>query len=58
MYEAEALARSWGMRELALDTSERAPELIATYERRGYRVVGEVGRDIVNYRRVLMSKSL
>ena len=56
--EAEALARSWGMRKLALDTSERAAELIAMYERRGYRVVGELGRDIVNYRSVLLSKTL
>ena len=58
MDEAETLARSWGMRELAIDTSERAPELIAMYERRGYRVVGELGRDIVNYRSILLSKTL
>ena len=32
--------------------------LIAWYERRGYRIVEELSRDIVNYRSVVLSKTL
>ena len=55
---AEDVARSWGVRELALDTSERATELIELYKRRGYREVEGIRRDIVNYASVVMSLSL
>jgi len=58
MDEAECVARSWGMKELAADTSNRAAELVTMYAHRGYRLVGELGRDIVNYRSVLFSKTL
>jgi ubiquinone/menaquinone biosynthesis C-methylase UbiE/ribosomal protein S18 acetylase RimI-like enzyme len=55
---AERIARAWGATELALDTSERATALIALYARRGYRIVEQIERDIVNYRSVVMSKTL
>jgi GNAT superfamily N-acetyltransferase len=54
----EAHARDHGMRELALDTSEHAVHLIAYYTRRGYRLVGTAQWDAVNYRSVIMSKTL
>lgn len=58
MTRAEALVRSWGAREIALDTSERAEELVALYERRGYREVERIARDIVNYGSIVMSLRL
>jgi GrpB-like predicted nucleotidyltransferase (UPF0157 family)/GNAT superfamily N-acetyltransferase len=58
MTRGEAVARSWGVREVAVDTSERAPELVALYERRGYREVERIARDIVNYGSIVMSLRL
>ena len=55
---AEDVGRSWGRTEMALDTSERADDLIALYTKRGYRVVGEVRRTIVNYGSIVLSKAL
>ncbi len=55
---AEDVGREWGRTEMALDTSERAEDLIALYTKRGYRVVGEVRRSIVNYGSVVLSKAL
>jgi ribosomal protein S18 acetylase RimI-like enzyme len=55
----ERRAREDGAREIALDTAETAFELIETYRRRGYRVVGEADwRPITHYRSVVLSKAL
>ena len=55
----ERRAREMGATELALDTAETADDLIATYERRGYRPVDRVDRrPTVNYRSVVLSKRL
>lgn len=54
----ETRAKSLGARELALDTSEKADHLIAMYEKRGYRLVERTQWDQVNYRSVILSKSL
>ncbi len=51
-------ARQIGARELALDTSEHAADLIATYARRGYVIVDHTQWPDVNYRSVIMSKRL
>jgi [ribosomal protein S5]-alanine N-acetyltransferase len=57
MGHIEGRAAQMGAAELACDTSERADRLIATYERRGYRFVGDVDwRPEVNYRSVLLSR--
>jgi ribosomal protein S18 acetylase RimI-like enzyme len=58
MRHAEEHAKEQGLAELALDTSERAHHLIAWYERLGYRFVGNIQWEIVNYRSVVMTKSL
>ncbi len=52
--------RAWraGATEIALDTSERAEDLIAWYERRRYRVVENVDWATTNYRSVVLSKNL
>jgi GNAT superfamily N-acetyltransferase len=55
---AEEIASDWGCGEIALDTSERARELIRLYEKRGYRVVARLQRDITNYASVILSKQL
>lgn len=55
---AEDVGRGWGRTEMALDTSERADDLIALYTKRGYRVVGDVHRTIVNYGSIVLSKTL
>jgi len=54
----EAQARQWGCAELALDTSEQAHHLIAYYAKHGFRSVEHIQWDRVNYRSVVMSKSL
>lgn len=58
MRHAEEYAKARGLVELALDTSEQAGHLIAWYERLGYRGVDFIQWEIVNYRSVVMSKSL
>ncbi len=58
MIALEAAARQAGARELALDTAEHATELIAFYQRRGFRPVGDVHWDDVDYRSVVLSKTL
>ena len=55
---AEARARALGATELACDTSEHAQELIGTYTRRGYRIVGRADWDITNYQSVVLSLRL
>lgn len=54
----EALALLRGVTHLALDTSEHAVHLIRLYESRGYRFVEHVRWRDVNYRSVVMAKSL
>lgn len=54
----ERTAAEFGAKSIALDTSERAIQLIETYSRRGYEVVGGVQWTTTNYRSVVMSKVL
>lgn len=55
---AERAARSYGARELALDTAEGARHLIDFYGRRGYRFVQYVQWSVTNYRSVVLSREL
>jgi len=54
----ENLARSRGLAEICLDTSEHATHLIDWYTRLGYRFIEYVDWDITNYRSVILSKNL
>jgi predicted N-acetyltransferase YhbS len=54
----EASARSLGAAELALDTAEGAVHLRQWYERLGFRFIQFTSWDEVNYRSVILSKSL
>ena len=54
----EARAKILGARELALDTSEHATDLIRMYEKRGYKRVAVTQWDVTNYLSVVMSKKL
>lgn len=54
----ELRAKQLGARELALDTSEHADNLIRMYEKRGYARVSYTKWDVTNYRSVIMSKKL
>ena len=56
--EVESRAAALGAAELALDTAEGATDLIAWYERRGYRLVDHVAWQGTNYVSVVMSKRL
>jgi GNAT superfamily N-acetyltransferase len=58
MRVVEERAREMGAAELAGDTAESADHLLAMYERWGFRRVGHVQWDGVNYRSVLLSKRL
>jgi len=51
-------ARARGAQELALNTSEHAVGLIAMYQRLGFRFIEHVQWSVVNYRSVILSKSL
>lgn len=51
-------ARQLGMKELALDTSEKATHLIEYYQRNGWREVEQIQWDVTNYRSVVMSKRI
>jgi GNAT superfamily N-acetyltransferase len=56
---AEERAKELGATTMALDTAEQATELIAMYQRRGYRIVDQVDyRPRVNYRSVVMARTL
>lgn len=55
---AEHRARQMGAAELALDTSEEATHLIEFYAARGFRFIEHVQWRSVNYRSVVMSKTL
>jgi len=54
----EERAWSTGAREIALDTSEHADDLIGWYRRRGYRFVQGADWEVTNYRSVVLSKRL
>jgi GNAT superfamily N-acetyltransferase len=54
----EARAREKGIAELALNTSEHAEDLIAMYTRKGFRFIEHVQWDEVNYRSVVLAKTL
>jgi len=54
----EVYAKCNGIKELALDTSEKAPHLIEYYKKRGYRFIQYQQWDAVSYRNVVMSKTL
>ncbi len=54
----EGEARRHGATELALDTSEHASELLATYTRRGYRHVETIQWPVTNYKSLVLSKTL
>jgi len=54
----ETLALKDGAREIAIDTSEHASDLIAYYKKRGYREVATTKWKEVNYRSVILSKKL
>jgi len=56
--ECENQARSLGLRELALDTSEHAEALIQYYLRKGFRKVDEHRWNSANYKSVVLSKTL
>jgi len=58
MAAAEAIARTDGAREIALDTAEPAVHLIEWYARCGYRFIEYVQWRGKRYRSVVMSKAL
>lgn len=58
MDHVESVAKEDGITELALDTSEKAEHLIRYYTRRGYRFVEHTQWPEVNYRSVIMTKTL
>lgn len=51
-------AKFSGAKYLALDTSERAIDLINLYSKRNYKLVDYVQWDVTNYRSVVLSKEL
>lgn len=55
---AEYLAKKDNAKEITVDTSERAQNLIDFYMKRGYRLVGYAQWKEVNYKSVLLSKSI
>jgi GNAT superfamily N-acetyltransferase len=54
----EERTKTLGGKELSLDTAEGAVELIATYQRRGYRIVSTTQWSSTNYLSVVMTKEL
>lgn len=55
---AESWVRRLGFMEIALDTPESTPQLVAFYVRRGYRSVDAVRWSGKNYLSIIMSKEL
>lgn len=55
---AESWVRRLGFAEVALDTAESTPQLVAYYVRRGYRSVTSVQWSGKTYRSVIMCKDL
>lgn len=58
MDHLEMRAAELGARELALDTSERAKDLISMYKKRGYRFIQHQQWEGKTYRSVILSKPL
>ena len=56
--QVEARARELGAAEIACDTAEGAKHLIDFYEKKGYRSTDKLQWSGVNYRSVILSKSL
>lgn len=56
LHAAEDCARALGAKEAALSTAEPAGQLIAWYQRLGYRPVEFVAWDTTNYKSVILSK--
>ena len=54
----ENRAAELGVEYLALDTSERAFDLIEMYKKRGYLEVAKHSWDFTNYKSVVLSKKL
>lgn len=54
----EQRARQCGASAMVIDTSERAADLIAMYQRHGYAIIGSTQWDVTNYRSVLLRKGL
>jgi GNAT superfamily N-acetyltransferase len=55
---AERWVKGLGFREIALDTAEPATDLVAFYDRRGYRLVGAVQWEEKVYRSLILCKQL
>ncbi|MFH8572352.1 GNAT family N-acetyltransferase [Streptomyces sp. NPDC017993] len=55
---AERRIAALGASRVVFDTSSLATELIAWYERRGYRPAGTYDRSVTNYRSVVLAKAL
>jgi GNAT superfamily N-acetyltransferase len=55
---AESCVKRLGLRDVALDTADSAPQLLAFYVRRGYRSVSSVQWNGKTYRSIIMSKAL
>ena len=55
---AEKRIAELGRNEAVIDTSSLASELIAWYQRRGYRKVGRWRWDVTNYESVVLSKPI
>jgi GNAT superfamily N-acetyltransferase len=58
IHHVEEEAKKIGATELALDTAEGAHHLIKYYKKLGYRFIEYTKWDVVNYRSVIMSKTL
>jgi predicted N-acetyltransferase YhbS len=58
LVHCERRAAAQGFSEMACDTAGPAAEMIAVYERWGYRHVGRVRWSSVNYESVVLSKAL
>lgn len=56
--EVESIALARGKAELALDTSDQAKHLHDYYRRKGFRMVGTMQWQGVNYESIVMSKTL
>lgn len=54
----EALAIAQGVREVALDTAEHAAPLVGFYSSRGYRFIEYAQWPTVNYRSMILAKTL
>jgi GNAT superfamily N-acetyltransferase len=58
MDTVERRAAEVGAEEIACDTAEGATNLIAMYERRGYRFIEYADWSVTNYRSVVLSKTV